>query len=389
VHPTRHFSLIIATVFALQIAVADSPNSSRDNKPHKFPVPKSKVIAGIEWLGERTLYPLVTIRGDTFPMTWAADGEIYTSAGDPGWGSSKDGLDVEKFTGGPENYHIDKVNEMPDYTGPGGTGPKPTGMISVNGVLYLGVQNLLGKKAPAHGTASQHGSDASILRSDDYGKTWTPGRNTAPMFPGHLFGGPAFINFGKDNSGAKDHYVYAVTSDQWDNGSDLRLGRVPNDKIQDAASWEWVGSFENGKPVWTKNLTSATPILSDDRYISIPEMVYLSKIKRYLLLTWREKKDFDPAYGSELIIYDSPEPWGPFSVVDYEPSWESIAFNPYCPRIPLKWMEDDGITGWMQCSGNWGFNSPDGWQSTVYYRSSVRKFRLNLVQQDNFPRDHK
>ena len=35
--------------------------------------------------------------GDTYPMTWGADGEIYTSAGDPCWGKVYDGLDVEKL----------------------------------------------------------------------------------------------------------------------------------------------------------------------------------------------------------------------------------------------------------------------------------------------------
>lgn len=368
------FLLFMALLGAVSVR-ADPPTAE---EAHHFPVPQSKRIIGIKWEGERILYPLVTISGDTFPMTWAADGEIYTSAGDPGWGTSKDGLDVEKFTGGPTDYHIDKVNEMPDYTGPGGTGPKPTGMISVRGSLYLAVQNLLGRKPPAHGSVSQHGSDASILRSDDNGKTWSPGRKTAPMFPGHLFGGPAFINFGQDNAGAKDHFVYAVSSDQWDNGSELRLGRAPDDRIQAAASWEWVAGFKNGEPVWTSDLAKSQPVLSDDRYISAPEMVYLAKLKRYLLLTWREKKDFDPMSGTELIIYESPEPWGPFALVCHEPVWETRIYNPYCPRLPLKWMEADGITGWLQCSGNWGFDTPHGWQSTVYYRSSVRKFRLEL-----------
>jgi len=46
-------------------------------------------------------------------------------------------LDVEKFTGEPEDYVITKVNHMNDYLGWGGNGQKPTGMICVDGVLYL------------------------------------------------------------------------------------------------------------------------------------------------------------------------------------------------------------------------------------------------------------
>ncbi len=62
---------------------------------------KSEYIKAFEWCGDRLSYPEADIKGDTFPMTWAEDGEVYTSAGDPNWGESFSGLDVEKFSGGP------------------------------------------------------------------------------------------------------------------------------------------------------------------------------------------------------------------------------------------------------------------------------------------------
>ena len=108
-----------------------------------FTIPRSKVIQGLEWVGERIPYPEKDIKGDTFPMTWADDGEIYTSAGDPLWGESTSGLDIEKFSGGPTDYKITKVHPMNDYLGWGGDGPKPSGMICVDGVLYLAFQNML------------------------------------------------------------------------------------------------------------------------------------------------------------------------------------------------------------------------------------------------------
>ena len=42
---------------------------------------------------------------------------------------------------------------------------------------------------------------------------------------------------------------------------------------------------------------------------------------------------------------------------------------------PLKWMEPDGITGWLQFSGSW---APAG-QKAGYYRSNVRPFRLKMA----------
>jgi hypothetical protein len=342
---------------------------------NRIDIPRSDLIRGLEWCGERIGYPEPDIKGDTFPMTWAEDGEIYTSAGDPLWGETRDGLDVEKFSGGPTDYKITKVSPMNDYRGWGGDGPKPTGMICVDGILYLAVQNIRRMQIPPYSIRSQHGSDAHIVCSTNKGGFWGPAfANIAgPMFPGHKFGGPAFANFGQNNANARDEFVYAVSSDQWDNGSNLRLGRVPADKIVSPHDWQWVCAWQpSGEPAWTKALDEAIPVLSVHRCIGAPEMVYLASIRRYLLLTWRLHEDFSPRAGTDLLVFESPEPWGPFALVHVEEYWEGQAFNPYCPRIPLKWLDGNGTGGWLQFSGSWG---PEG-QAAGYYRSNVRKFRL-------------
>ena len=359
----------------------------------------SNVLIDFEWVGEESAYPTPGLKddlapsgplaahepagynvrfGDTFPMTWADDDQIYTSAGDPNWGHKWDGLDIERFSGMPPHYDITRVNLMAGYRGSGGSGPKPTGMICVNGVLYLAFQNLLGRKAPVYGTKSQHGSDAAIISSRDHGLTWLPARADiqAPMFRGDAFGGPAFVNVGRNNAGAPDKYVYAISTDQWDNGSNLRVGRVRANKIEDASAWQWISGFKNDNhPRWSHFLAQAAPVLTDDRRISTPEMVYVAAAHRYLLLTWRLHADFSPNDGSELIIYDAPHPWGPFTLVHREIMWESQEMNPYCPRIPLKWLtvKNDEIDGWMQFSGSWRKTSTE-------YRSHVREFRIKIAQ---------
>lgn len=346
-------------------------------------IPRSTCIAGLDWLGERIPYPDAAVKGDTYPMTWADDDEIYTSAGDPNWGETPDGLDVERFSGGPTDYRIAKVNHMNDYRGWGGNGPKPSGMICVDGVLYLAFQNLRGNQRAPYSTTSQHGSDAHIVTATrdvcGFGVgSWVPGlaNIAAPMFPGHRFGGPAFINFGKDNAGARDGYVYAVSGDQWDNGSNLRLGRVPADSIVHRDAWEFVCALApSGEPGWSRDLDASVPVLSLHRWLGLPEMVWIAGIRRYLLLTWRLHRDFSGDDGTDLLVLEAPEPWGPFSLVHAEEHWEGKAFNPYCPRIPLKWMSADGTDGWMQFSGSW---SKSG-QAAGYYRSNVRRFRLQLA----------
>jgi len=340
-------------------------------------IPKSTFFKGFEWTGERVGYPETDIKGDTYPCTWGADDEIYASSGDPLWGESHDGLDTEVFSGMAPNFKITKLRHMNDYKGWGGDGHKPTGMISVNGVLYLAFQNHKRLTIPPHSVSSQPGADAHIVHYC-HGKQpdWLPtlANIKEPMFPGYKFGGPAFVNFGKDNANARDEYVYAISSDQWDNGSNLRLGRVQKDHIIEPSKWEWVKSFgaDDYSAEWTSKLDDAIPVLSLHRRLGCPEMVYIASIDRYLLLSWSLKGDFDPNAGTDLLVFDAPNPWGPFTLVHYEEFWEGKEFTPYCPRVPLKWFDQEKLEGWLLFSGSWG---PNG-QSKGYYRANVRPFKL-------------
>ncbi len=393
--------LLLTIVTIALIATAErqfSQSGSPAGRNSSWPqLRNSEVITGFEWMGEEVAYPPpgpgedaklhgpvknyfekagYQIHGDTYPMTWADDDEIYASAGDPNWGGKNDGLDIEKFSGTPPQYTITRVNRMSDYVGYGGSGVKPSGMICVKGVLYLAFQNLLGDKPPAYGTKSQHGSDAMIVRSRDHGKTWTPAFHDikGPMFPGNTFGGPAFVNAGRNNADAPEPYVYAVSTEQWDNGSHLRVGRAPADRIEDVGAWEWIAELKDySHPRWTRNLQSAIPVFTDDRRISLPDMTYIATIQRYVLLTWRLYKDYSPDDGTELMIYDAPHPWGPFTLVHHEAMWESVDMNPYCPRLPLKWLHTttDGLVGWIQFSGSYRRNSME-------YRSHVREFKMSV-----------
>ena len=386
---------------------------------HPLEIPKSRVFAGFKWLGERRGCPIPGIHGDTHPMSWAADNEMYMSSGDPNWAffdgkprhvpwdeaiaepglyPHTGGVDVEKLTGFGANFGVELINTMPGLMGPGGNGPKPSGMVSVKGSLFLAVQTLLGHKPARHREKCQHGSDATIMRSGDFGKTWKPDvgavfaameaewydrkewkwkngpedrqeyKGWKPMFPGALFGGPSFVQYGRDNGDAVDGYVYAVSGDHWDNGRDLRVGRVPADSILEVKAWEWAVAREDGSVGWTGNLGDSRPVLSMEGHVSLPEMVYLPGAGRYLLLTWGLHKDFSADGGSELTVLESEKPWGPFSLVHYEEIWDSVAVCPYSPRVPMKWFDNRNLSGWLLHSGSW--------HGTEYYKPHVRPFRL-------------
>ena len=403
---------------------------------HPTDIPLSKTLF-FDWIGTRIPLADMNASGDTHPQTWADDDQIYIGTGDPLWYekdgkhihmassggediSSKEayakmwGQVVERLTGEPETFGLKRVHDMPGYVGGGGNGPKPCGMICVDGVLYYAVQNLLGTKTPPNRINSQHGTDATIICSKDHGKTWDPELNDllkeyreqlwddenkvwriseterkgfkgwSPMFLGSEFGGPSFVQFGKNNADAIDEYVYAISADQWDNGRYLRLGRVHKNRIPDRSEWEFAAFDKNkdascNRVVWKKNLEDTDPILDIEGHISLPEMVYIPALKKYILLTWGLHNDFYSPTGSELTILESDNIWGPFNLLHYEWMWDDRARCPYNPRIPLKWFDQTSLEGYILHSGSWGYRMPDGsWRSFhEYYRPTLRKFRFS------------
>jgi len=85
---------------------------------------------------------------------------------------------------------------------------------------------------------SEHGGVASLMYSDDYGKTWNnaPEEDT-PYFLGPNFAGLAFVGFGPGYSGVPERfgdYVYAISNDcNWEGGDNVYLARVPRDRVPD------------------------------------------------------------------------------------------------------------------------------------------------------------
>ncbi|MCU0315009.1 MAG: DUF4185 domain-containing protein [Fimbriimonadaceae bacterium] len=340
-----------------------------------FPGKPSPIIHSIEWTSDLWTLDDPGIMGDTYPTSWAPDDTLFTSAGDPNYGPSYDGLDVSILHGLPPNATIEQINPMPHLIGSGGQGAKPSGILALGGQLILAVQNTLGYQPPAWGRDCQHGSDASLISSKDGGITWSD-LPAKPHFPGSRFGGPSFIQYGKGDENIKDGFVYAISGDQWDNGCHLRLGRAPAESILDIKSWSFFTGYQpNGQPLWEPWLHAAVPILSLPNCLGLPEMVYLPAIQRYLLLTWAFPVEFDTVWGGDLIVYESEFPWGPFNFVQYDREWLAREVAPYCPRLPLKWMDSDGLGGWILTSGNY---NPPADPTRPFYKPNAVAFRLKL-----------
>ena len=113
-------------------------------------------------------------------------------------------------------------------------------------------------------------ANASIIKSIDFGKTWTRTAQQnydAPMFPGPRFATPYFIQYGyghatvtEDNAG---EYVYATSNNGfWDCGDDLVLGRVARSKIGNlnGHDWEYYTGGDGMKSIsWSRQMNDSKP----------------------------------------------------------------------------------------------------------------------------------
>src|SRR5579871_4253942 len=114
--------------------------------------------------------------GDLWPNCWADDDNLYAANGDgKGFDLKGDRSDVviNQITGPLENLKgkvLAKGNALGSVWGPDmqNYNRKPTGMVCVNGALYLAIQDL--NKTPE--APFDDAPSASIAKSIDHGVTW-------------------------------------------------------------------------------------------------------------------------------------------------------------------------------------------------------------------------
>jgi hypothetical protein len=348
--------------------------------------------------------------GDLWPTCWADDDNLYGANGDGRGFSDLPFADVvvNRITGTPDTAisgerlatGADVANVWAD---PSLYNRKPTGIICVDGALYLAVQDLRTPPCPA---CFNDAPNASISRSDDHGRTWQKTRTA--LFTDHRFTTVFFIDYGKDNGNAvhalgpaNGRYVYAYGLDgNWrDSYSDtvpdptsLYLARVPKEHIQDRSRWEFFsGLGEAGRPRWSGSIDARVAVLTDTRrvyptvlngyqgisnitVISQGSVVYNRPLRRYLYTSWTE-------YTFEF--YEAPQPWGPWKLFFRHDAggypWFGASSGDcpgpknggYATTIPSKFISADGRSMWVQ--SNWFVGSACGRND---YNFSLRRLRL-------------
>jgi CubicO group peptidase (beta-lactamase class C family) len=290
------------------------------------PYPPSKVITRLEWAPKETI--IRQAKGsDNWPMTWADDDHLYTAYGD-GWGfdpkvPEKLSLGLARVEGGPADFKgVNLRSPTIEDKGDGPKGKKASGLLMVDGVLYLWARNA---------------GNAQLAWSADHGRTWTWSDWKFTV----SFGYPTFLNFGKNYAGARDEYVYVYSHDSdsaYQPADRIVLARVPKGRIKERGAYEFFkGLGPDGTPAWAKDVAERGGVFRSPRKCYRTSVSYHAGLKRYLLC---HAGDDGPKVQVGFGIYDAPEPWGPWTTVYFTDQWDVGPGETSC--LPTKWMSTDG-----------------------------------------------
>ena len=417
-------------VFARQLGGGNASCVFQDDIPPPQPAPPgSTAVSGLRAFlpGQTPPFPVSTFfasvalnssaiyaaDGDEFPTAWASDGMQYSGAGDntqpsrgipQRWNSPASMFRVSGRPGdagfpdnafeaqgspfAPANSSFAKAN-CPKWGG-GLANIKSSGVLFVNDTLIWAVSCFNYGDDPAFNR--QRYGPAWIVRSKDFGVTWDD--VDAPVFAGRL-AAPRFISAGKAYADAPDGFVYVYfpgtegNASFFENNGAVWLGRVPIGLIWQRGAYEFfVGLGGDGEAQWDSDDTLAAPVMAWPLRTSVQQANYHPLWKRYIFANWawismdgNPRPDHSPdernartaRQRTQLVLFESPTPWGPFSAFHRDDNWQYSdgSSGAYTPIFAPAWLDATG--GSMvstQCCGTPEF-PPDNHYSFNIQRLDV------------------
>jgi Domain of unknown function (DUF4185) len=333
--------------------------------------------------------------GDNFNHTWAADDNIYTNVDDGlGWQeppASDFNCSVARLTGDPDSITGQFLPNYPKFLRNRKRVLEPEllatydkyakfykhwygfGIISVDGVLYhfISHTNRSFESKPWLGT--------KLVYSPDLGETWYRHDNkqshmdflsNGGMFFWHetedySFSQISFLQCGKDNSLAKDNYVYLYSKVGSFKPTEIVLARVLKDKILDKSSYRYFKEYDSaGYPVWTPDVEKKGIIMHMPQgYLPfgwLPSVVYNPGLDLYIMVAGARGRDGTDRWQhpASLSMWYAEYPWGPFKQFYFDMEWTSSdpAGRLYQPKLCPKWISEDGTEMYLifsDCQDQW------------------------------------
>lgn len=412
-----HTKAVVTAVFLLMSAHPGYAQTRHRHIAH----PQSDLIEKLEWTSTPYKYPGTA--SDMHWWTWGLDDAIYTleddgdNFGGPYWYAH-----ILKVTGTPPNHTVTTATDFEGYDFRQRLPQKlllryVCGLVAVDSAMYVclydydwnipskpvafdtlyrlmkvhkpweNVDASLSQRFDFINKYSKLGGVAAIIKSADGGKTWlnAPDEST-PAFFSPSFGAPAFLTFGKGNTETPPGlapYVYAVSNDvSWATGDHVRMGRVHRDSITHRRAWQFYGGLKpSGRPKWVAAEAASKPIFTDPGHVGHPTITFNKALNRYFLITFSDvvphrenaplatMKKWD--IESELQMYESRNPWGPWKLFHSEKPWGGKNHTDYLAQMPSKWLSADGLSGSIVFAGDY---TRDG----AHYGFMTQSFKLTL-----------
>ena len=295
------------------------------------PYPPSELIAEIQWAPEETI--VRKARGsDNWPITWADDDALYTAYGD-GWGfdprvEKKLSLGLAKVTGNADRFRGTNIRSEIEQEGDGARGRKASGMLMVDGILYMLARNA---------------GNSQLAWSSDHGKNWT----WADWKFTRSFGCPTFLNFGRAYSGARDQFVYIYSLDgdsAYEPADGIVLARVPKNEIRARGEYEFFAGLDSSKqPRWSRDIESRKHVFVHPGNCYRGGITYHPELKRYLWVQIlpQSTDSRGPRFQGGFGVYDAPEPWGPWTTAFFTREWDTGPGE--TASFPAKWMDGNQV----------------------------------------------
>ncbi|MCG8310656.1 MAG: DUF4185 domain-containing protein [Cytophagales bacterium] len=346
--------------------------------------------------------------GDNWCQTWAADNNIYTMMDDGNgwWGDTIGAVAFPNQSGsmclqiqGDANFTSTDVKRMTGWPENGIFSPfYAYGTVSVDGIIYVWLWKSAWDQSYTRPIANR------LLYSPDFGQTfyrWNGEKETEETFSetdsssfffykedpkwkidrdAYAFNWIAFCQNGKDNSSAKDDYVYMYAPEQYE-PSKLAMIRVEKSNILDKSAYEYFKSWNGDKPEWTRNMKERGVNLqyperrTDGKWMWaswFPDVVYNEGLDQYIMVSYGvtdEGKEFwdgwckKCTYPGSLGFWYAENPWGPWEQFYYTEYFFADAEDnrTYGFKLNPKWISEDGKN--MQLI--WSDAGYDHWK---YYR---------------------
>lgn len=309
------------------------------------------------------------VGSDNWPLTWSEDDNQYAFWGDGGGfgGSDTDGrasFGVARVEGDNGNYR--GVNR---YGGKNGEcaaaidGKGHGAPLSINGILYAWIT--------PHSDAQGYES-FTLYKSSDKGCSWNKLDVVfARASESVAFG--SFVQFGKNDSSARDAYVYTVAV-QITNADSLSivqrpgnvmLLRVPSTLIEDRGAYEYYAGLDStGQPIWSSDSAKKAAIYQDANGVGpFAQMSYVPGLDRFVYTNQHGNGMDDSGMRSLLTMAEAPQPWGPWSVFYKDLFFAQIEQSVFQWNFAPKWFRNGGHDFTLTFSGagsNDSWNTIDG-----------------------------